>query len=86
MASLGLEVSGNDIITLVLVNDTKVAGRGARVAIDVIAERRDDNLASALGDLDGLEELVGVAEGDLAKDISGREAVDTVLDVPCECD
>lgn len=70
-ATLGLEVSRKDIVTLILVNDTKEAGGGAWITIDILAERRDAKLASLLGGVDGLEEREGVAVGKLTKDVGG---------------
>lgn len=70
-----LEVGRDDVVALVLVNDTEKAGGGAGLAVDVVTKGRNDDLA---GGIDGLEELVGVAEGELAKDVGVGEAVDAV--------
>lgn len=70
-----LEVGRDDVVALVLVNDAEMAGGGAGLAVYVVTKGRNDALA---GFVNGLEELVGVAEGDLAKDVGAGEAVDAV--------
>lgn len=70
-----LEVGRDDVVALVLVNDAKMAGGGAGLAVDVVTKGRNNDSA---GGVDGLEEVVGVAEGDLAKDVGVGEAVDAV--------
>lgn len=81
-----LEIGCEDVIALVLVNNAEKAGGGAGLTVDVIAQSRDFSSASLHSFVHCMPERFCVAEGDLAKDVRAREAVDTAADVALERD
>lgn len=79
LAKGGEEVGGDDIIALVLVDDSKVADGGTEGAVLAPPELRHHQLALLHGRHGGLEEGGRVAVGKLAEDVelvTERGAVD----------
>lgn len=81
LALLGEEVGGDDVVTLVLVDDAKVSDGGARLAVETSSKRWNNELAG-LDEAKGcLEEGGRVAVAELAKivwRIAGEGAHDAV--------
>jgi len=80
---LSEDVRRDDIIALVLVDNSKVPNSGAGLAVKGSSERRHNQLASRDQGKRGLEEVWGVAVANLAKEVSpgpGECAGDAVGD------
>jgi len=65
----GQEVRGDDVVTLVLVDDAKVAHCGAWLTIQACSDRGNNQFAGRDKGHGGLEEVGGIAVADLTKGV-----------------